>query len=251
MALTDHDTLDGLAEAFVAGAGAGVRVVGGCEFSVAASWGELHVLGYFLEAGQPALERFLERCRADRERRGLEMVERLQRLGLEVQSDELIHEAGGGAIGRPHLARLLARRGLVSTIQDAFDRYLGRGRPAYVEKRLPGFREVADLVHASGGVVAAAHLRERGTRGVVAALAAEGLDAVETRHPRHSAEHRARLTDLALELALARTGGSDWHGDEGIADSGGRLGGQQVPEDWLADLEAKRRTPTPAPHLVD
>jgi 3',5'-nucleoside bisphosphate phosphatase len=259
MALTDHDTLAGLPEAMAEGARLGIRVVGGCEFSVRAPWqeersggagGELHVLGYFLQPGQGAVERFLEERRADRTRRGAAMVERLCALGVALEPEDLVREADGGAVGRPHLARLLLRRGLVSNVQEAFDRYLGVGRAAYVDKRLPGFREVADLVHAAGGVVSAAHLRDRGTRRTLTSLAALGLDAVETRHPRHYPELRARLTGLALELNLARTGGSDWHGDElAPNDSGSRLGGQQVPEEWLVHLESRCLPATSA--LVD
>jgi predicted metal-dependent phosphoesterase TrpH len=168
------------------------------------------------------------------------MVERLRELGLTVTLDDLQEEARGGAIGRPHVARALVRRGLVRDQQAAFDRYLGWGRPGFVEKRLPPFREVAELVHRAGGVVSAAHLKERGTRAVLAQLQSEGLDAVETRHPTHDAEVRARLTDLARELGLLRTGGSDWHGDEAGMDPSARLGGQRVPFRWLEDLERSR-----------
>lgn len=242
VALTDHDTLAGLPAAFAAGEEAGIRVIGGCEFSVATpwGWGELHVLGYFLTPELAPLEAFLARCRADRARRGAEMVERLRELGLTVTLDDLREEARGGAIGRPHVARALVRRGLVRDQQAAFDRYLGWGRPGFVAKRLPPFREVAELVHRAGGVVSAAHLKEHGTRAVLATLRSEGLDAVETRHPTHDPEVRARLTELARELGLARTGGSDWHGDEAGMDPSARLGGQRVPLRWLEDLERLR-----------
>ncbi len=243
VALTDHDTLDGLPAALAAGQAAGIRVIGGCEFSVAAPWGELHVLGYFLQPGATALEAWLARVRADRARRGTEIVERLRELGLAVTLDDLLEEARGGAIGRPHVARALVRRGLVRDQQAAFDRYLGWGRPGFVAKRLPSFREVADLVHAAGGVVSAAHLKERGTRAALAALHQEGLDAVEVRHPTHDPDVRARLAGLARELDLAPTGGSDWHGDEDDMDPSARLGGQRVPLAWLEDLERLRPVP--------
>jgi predicted metal-dependent phosphoesterase TrpH len=243
VALTDHDTLDGLPPASQAGEQLGVRVVSGCEFSVAAAWGEMHLLGYFLPVGWEPLEQFLSRCRGDRERRGDEMVRRLNRLGVALTVDEVLLEAQGGAIGRPHVARALVRTGLVRTIQDAFDRYIGWNRPAFVEKRLPTFSEVVDLVHAGGGVVSAAHLKDRATRGTLTALKTQGLDAIETRHPTHDAEQRARLTDLALELGLLRTGGSDWHGDDPGLSPGGQLGGQEVPGEWLDALEAARPVP--------
>jgi len=243
LALTDHDTLEGIPAALAAGERLGVRVIAGCEFSVAVPWGEMHLLGYFLPVGHALLEEFLAHTRGDRARRGADMAARLQRLGLDVELADIEAEADGGAIGRPHVARALLRRGQVATVQEAFDRYIGWGRPGFVEKRLPAFRDVAELVHAAGGVLSAAHLKDRGTRGNLAYLRNLGLDAVETRHPSHDADTRARLTDLALALGLLRTGGSDWHGEESPWDPGTRLGGQEVPEEWVTALEAARREP--------
>ena len=240
MALTDHDTLAGLPEALAAGEAAGIRVVAGCEFSVRAPWGEMHLLGYFLPVDWEPLERFLARCRDDRERRGGEMVRKLRALGVEITLEDIITEAAGGAIGRPHVARALVRVGAARTVQDAFDRYVGWGRPGFEEKRLPAFREVAELVHRAGGVVSAAHLKDRGSRPALAALQAEGLDAVEVRHPMHDADLRGRLGSHARHLGLRTSGGSDWHGDEPGQSPGSALGGQQVPLAWLEALEAAR-----------
>lgn len=239
IALTDHDTLAGVPAALEEGARAGLRVIAGCEFSAAAPWGEMHVLGYFLPPESPDLEAFLHRCRADRVRRGREMVDRLRGLGVELSFDDVLQEAAGGAVGRPHVARALARLGRVPGAAEAFDRWLARGRPAYVPKNLPEFREIAHLVHAVRGVVSVAHLKERGTRAFLERLRGEGLDAVETRHPSHDPDVRARLTDLALELGLCRTGGSDWHGTT-ADEAGGELGSQEVPAEWLERLERQR-----------
>jgi len=148
--------------------------------------------------------------------------------------------AGGGAVGRPHVARALLEAGAVRSLDEAFDRYLGRGRAAYVDKRLPSFRDVAALVHRLGGVVSAAHLKDRGNRGNLERLRAAGLDAVETRHPSHDSDTRARLTELVLKLQLGRSGGSDWHGEPEGGWSHGSLGSQQVPYEWLDALEARR-----------
>ena len=247
LALTDHDTLEGLPAALEAGARLGVRVIAGCEFSVQVPWGEMHLLGYFLPVGHAPLEQFLAATRDDRARRGADMAARLQGLGLAVELADIEAEADGGAIGRPHVARALLRRGQVATVQEAFDRYIGWGRPGFVEKKLPAFRDVADLVHGCGGVVSAAHLKDRGTRSNLTLLKGQGLDAVETRHPSHDPDTRARLTDLAQALGLLRSGGSDWHGEESAWDSGTQLGGQEIPEEWVAALEAARREPRPAP----
>jgi hypothetical protein len=243
MALTDHDTLDGLPAALAAGERLGIRVIAGCEFSVTAPWGEMHVLGFFLPVGWEPLERFLARCRRDRERRGNEIVERLNQLGLPLLLEDVLEQSQGGAIGRPHVARALVQRGLVKSVQDAFDRFIGWHRPAFVEKCLPAFAEVAELVHAAGGVLSAAHLRDRGTRAALATLQTQGLDAVETRHPVHDPDQRARLSDFAKQLGLLRSGGSDWHGDDPSLPPAGQIGGQQVPLEWLQELESARPTP--------
>lgn len=246
--LTDHDSLEGIPEALAAGERYGVRVVGGCEFSAASPWGEMHVLGYYLPPASPDLEAFLERCRADRVRRAQAMVVQLQRLGVGLSFDSVLQESGGGAVGRPHVARAIVRHGGAIDLGDAFDRFLGRGRPAFVEKTLPAFRAIAELVHSVGGVVSVAHLKERGTRSFIERLKNEGLDAVETRHPSHDPDLRARLTDIALQLGLLRTGGSDWHGDPEPGVSHGTIGSQAVPLDWLEKLDALRaRSVSPAP----
>ena len=240
IALTDHDTTAGLGAARDAGRDLGVRVVGGCEFSVAAPWGEMHLLGYFIEPGDPAIEAFLVEARSMREDRGGAMLDRLHALGIPVDPAELVREADGGAIGRPHVARILHRLGHVPTVQAAFDRYIGRGRPAFVDKVLPSLASLAALVHRRGGVVSAAHLKGHGTLQVLERLQAEGLDAVEVRHPSHDGDRVAILTEAALALGLGRSGGSDWHGEVDSRGTHATLGSQRVPDAWLADLEARR-----------
>ena len=244
MALTDHDTTAGLDEARAAGAQLGVEVVGGCEFSVGVEWGEMHLLGYFIEPGDRDIEEFLTAARADRTRRARDMVSKLVGLGLAISYDDVARESGGGAVGRPHVARALFERGHVHTIQQAFDRYIGRGRPAFVEKALPTLAEVAGLVHRRGGVVSAAHLKSRGKMAELTQLKADGLDAVETRHPSHTGDYLATITDAALTLDLARTGGSDWHGERDAAGTHAQLGSQQVPDEWLGLLRLRRPTMT-------
>jgi hypothetical protein len=207
----------------------------------------MHVLGYFLPSDSPVLEGFLERCRADRRRRAEQMVQQLQRLGVDLSFESVLQESAGGAVGRPHVARAIVRQGSAADVGDAFERFLGRGKPAFVEKVLPSFSAVAEVVHGVGGLVSAAHLKDHGTRAAVTRLRDEGLDAVETRHPSHDPDQRARLTEITLNLGLLRTGGSDWHGDPEPGVTHGGIGSQQVPMEWLNQLDDQRtRISTPA-----
>jgi len=240
IALTDHDTTDGLEEATRAGASLGVRVVAGCEFSVKAPWGELHLLGYFLPPGHPRLEEFLSTTRAARRRRAEQMVARLRGLGLDIALEDVVSEARDGALGRPHVARVLVERGASADINEAFARYIGRGRPGYVEKPLPTLGHVAELVHAVGGLAVAAHLGDHGTEGQIRQFQEHGLDGLEVRHPSHSPAVEQRLTKVAKRLGLAISGGSDWHGDTMLGDSHAPLGGVDVPLEWLERLEQRR-----------
>jgi 3',5'-nucleoside bisphosphate phosphatase len=240
VALTDHDTIAGVAEARAAADQAGMRFVAGCEFSADAPWGEIHLLGLFLDADDQPLNTFLTAARADRRRRAEEMLDKLAQLGMPMARGDLDAHLGGGAVGRPHVARLLLAREAVHSVQEAFDRYLGLGRPAYVAKRLPAVAEVAERVHAAGGLVSAAHLKRWGTREAIAGLQAQGVDAVETRHPGHTPDMVAAITTAALAMGLARTGGSDWHGESDTQGTHAMLGSQRVPDEWLDELMALR-----------
>ncbi|HMH83644.1 MAG TPA: PHP domain-containing protein [Gemmatimonadales bacterium] len=242
IALTDHDTTGGVPEATRAGEGLGVRIVSGCEFSVKAPWGELHLLAYFLPPGHPRLEEFLAGTRAARYRRAEQIVGHLRRLGIDIELEDVVATADGGALGRPHVARILVELGVSADMNEAFTTYLGRGRPAYVEKPLPTLGQVADLVHAVGGIVVAAHLADHGTEGQIRQFQADGLDGVEVRHPSHSAGAERRLTALAQRLGLAISGGSDWHGDTELGATHAPLGGLEIPMAWLEKLEERRAT---------
>jgi predicted metal-dependent phosphoesterase TrpH len=239
IALTDHDTIGGVAEAVAEGNRLGVRVVSGCEFSVKVAWGEMHLLGYFIPLDDPVVTRFLAGERQMRLERARKMVESLQAWGVDITADEVMNEAGNAPVGRPHVARALVRLGKVRDVGAAFDEFLGQGRRAYVEKVLPSLAEVADLVHGVGGIVSAAHLKERATKAALQMLKADGLDGVEVRHPRHGAELVAQIQEIARVLGLVRTGGTDWHGD-GPDEGQPPLGAEAVPLEWLEIMEQAR-----------
>jgi predicted metal-dependent phosphoesterase TrpH len=245
LALTDHDTLEGVEEAVSTGVELGIRVVSGCEFSVAAPWGEMHMLGYFLPAVNTELAAFLEGQCDMRLARARKIVDKLRRLGQKVTLDDVLAESMHGAVGRPHVARALTRRGEVGSVNEAFLKYLRSGRPAFVPKNLPSVEQVTGIIRRLGGVSSAAHLASRASSGALAELQGRGLDAVEARHPSHDEVTTRRIENWADAAGLLKTGGTDWHGPTEEPDRA-PLGGIVVPEQWLGDIESLHRERTSA-----
>ena len=243
IALTDHDTVAGLAEARAAGAELGVRIVNGVELSAVEGDSETHLLGLHL-SDTSVLERGLTELREMRGRRAARIVELLQAQGVQVTFDDVLMQAGVGAIGRPHVARALVADGWAVDVRDAFDRYLAAGRPAYVAKDQLGMRDAIAMVHAAGGLAVLAHPGASATRERLEALVALGMDGVEVKHPSHSPQDTARIRTLAEQLGLLPSGGSDWHG---APDGPRTIGMMHVPIEWLTRqderIEALRRVP--------
>lgn len=230
IALTDHDTVSGIDEAIATGAELGVRVVPGVELSAVEGDAETHLLGLHLR-DTSVLDRGLAELRDMRTRRARQIVEKLNALGVQIAFDAVLRQAGSGALGRPHVARALIAEGWAVDSRDAFDRYLGGGRPAYVAKEQLDMRDAIAMIHAAGGLAVLAHPGAAATRDRLEALAAQGLDGVEVRHPSHSPSEIARIRALSEQLGLVASGGSDWHG----ASEGPRtIGMMQVPGEWLA-----------------
>ncbi len=217
LALTDHDGLEGIAEAAAAAGELGVGFVPGCEISVAFSPGTMHLLCYFVEPGDGPLHKLLARLRADRETRNERLVSRLLDLGIGITMDEVAAEAGGGVIGRPHFAAVLSRKGVVSGYEAAFEGLLAKGGPAYVGKASVAAGEAISAAKASGALVVLAHPLSLGLptselRACVGGLAGAGLVGLECHYARYSPFEREALADLARRLGLVATGGSDFHG---------------------------------------
>ena len=235
LALTDHDTVDGVAEAATAGGRLGVRVIAGVELSAFEGARETHLLGLHL-ADTAGMERGLVTFRAARRTRAEEIVHRLNRLGVPVTLDAVLAEAGEGAIGRPHVARAIIAGGWVRDQREAFERFLGSGRPAFVDKHRLSMRDAIEMVHRAGGIAVFAHPGPEGVRARVEPLVALGLDGLEVRHPSHSAEDVARLNALVGFFRLVPSGGSDWHG---AAEGPRTIGMMNVPPEWLALQDAR------------
>lgn len=229
LALTDHDSIAGVAAAREAGDRLGIRVVAGCELSAFQDDHEVHLLALHLTRIE-TLERRLAELRALRYERAQNIVEKLNGLGVEITFDEVLGQANGGAVGRPHVARALIARGAVQDFKDAFVRYLGNGGSAFVPKARLSVEDAIEIAHEAGGLAVWAHPAEGGRRERLEPLVNAGLDGVEVRHPSHSAEDIKRLEALAEFFGLVVSGGSDWHG---ASDGPRKLGNMNVPASWL------------------
>ncbi len=247
VALTDHDTLAGLSAARARAAELGVGFVSGCEVACAFRRASAHVLVYFVEGGDGPFQDELVRLRADRVTRNRRLIARLGELGIPITYDEVLAEAASEeAVGRPHVAAVLVASGVANSIPDAFDRWLGDGRPGYVPKARLTPGEVATLARASGGVAVLAHpftlgLGATGLAEAVRELAESGFAGLEVFYGRYSPDQRAALATLAQRTGLVATGGSDYHGTvkADLAVGTGR-GDLAVPGRALDDLLARR-----------
>jgi 3',5'-nucleoside bisphosphate phosphatase len=244
VAVTDHDSVDGLPEALAAAERVGLRVVPGVEINCEHELVTMDLLGYFL-AGAPgeALEAELAELRLYRDERNARMLGRLDELGYPLDAAELEAVAGGGAVGRPHIGEAMVRRGYVADVPEAFKRFLKRGAPAWVDRRRLALAPAIRLLRASGGLPVLAHpgiirADRRGLEHIVRDAARSGLAGIECYHPAHSAEDVAFCLELAGRYALTPTGGSDFHGavKPGVH-LGVSAGGEPVPDELLAGLD--------------
>ena len=235
IALTDHDSVEGLPEAIEAGARLGVRIVPGVELSSHFEGEELHLLGLHL-ANLDAMRAALLEFQEQRVRRAERIVATLNAHGIPVTMEAVLAEAGTGAVGRPHIARALLAGGWVREFREAFDKWIGWGRPAYMAKETFDVADAIALVHRAGGLAVWAHPGELATPARIARLAELGLDAVEVLHPSHPPYLVQRLVENTEKAGLLPSGGSDWHGTH---DGPRKLGGQLVPKIWLDWQDAK------------
>ncbi|HET6440495.1 MAG TPA: PHP domain-containing protein [Anaeromyxobacter sp.] len=237
--LSDHDTVAGLPLAAEASARLGLRLVPGIELSAFLDRREIHLLGHFLDPVHPTLKRFEDELAMHRRIRMHAIVERLAALGVRVAVSDIEKFGDGKTIGRPHVARAIQETGAVGSVREAFDRFLGEGRPAYVQRFRLELDDAVRLVRGAGGTVTVAHPGvSRLERGELARLAAAGVAGMETHHPDHNPSTREKYLRLADELGMVPTAGSDFHGE---AISPDRSLGQVTmqPED-LERLERKR-----------
>lgn len=243
LALTDHDTIAGIPAAREAGERLGIRVIAGVELSAFENDHEVHVLALHLSHFETLEKRLLE-LRAQRFTRAERIVEKLNALGIPVTLDEVLLQANGGAIGRPHVARALIARGVVHDFREAFMRYLGGNGSAFVPKEKLSIEDVIAIAHEAGALAIWAHPGDLGRRERLEPLIAAGLDGIEIRHPSHSGEDVKRLQALTDFFGLVPSGGSDWHG---AMEGPRRLGMMNIPSEWLDRQDERVASLTSSP----
>ncbi|NIK68564.1 PHP domain-containing protein [Paenibacillus sp. BK720] len=251
VAITDHDTMAGVEEALAEGRKLGITVVPGAELSTVADGRDIHVLAYYPDWENELWQERLAGLRATRGARNEMIVERLTQLGIPVKMQEVEHIAaeqalaGGGkgkgkTIGRPHIAELLIRKGAVSTMAEAFERYLGEGGAAYVNPpRLHPF-EAIEWIREAGGTSVIAHPGLYGRDDLVEQLIGKGAQGIEVYHSDHGTEEEQRYAGLARKHGLIITGGSDFHGERQGEVFHGEIGSKTVDVSVLEQLRKNR-----------
>lgn len=245
VAVTDHDTVGGIDQALEEGKRLGIEVIAGVEISVDFST-EMHLLGYFLNSHCEPILKTLEDLRERREKRNPRIVNKLNELGFDITMEEVISKAAGGNAGRPHIARVMTEKGYVNNMDEAFEKYLGSGRPAYFKKdKLLPQEGIAEITR-SGGVPVLAHpffigLPYGQLEQLVKELAGYGLKGIEAYYSWHTEEQTSSLLRIAQKHGLLVTGGSDFHGSfKPDIEIGTGKGTLKVPYSLLAALKQKQ-----------
>jgi len=238
IAITDHDTLDGIAPAAAAARPAGIELIPGVELSASDGPSDVHLLGYFLDPATPGLDEELLALRDGRFLRAQRTVELLNRIGAPVSFERVLAIAGPAPIGRPHIATALVEAGHATTMDQAFERFIGYHAPAFVPKRALDPAAAVELIRRAGGVAVLAHPGSLRRDDLIPGLVARGLGGIEVWHPKHDGTRVRHYQKIAGKHGLSITGGSDFHG-------GGRgtstVGDQPVPTGVLDSLRARAR----------
>jgi len=252
IAITDHDTIAGCEEGLSEGGRVGFEVIPGIEISAEHSPGSMHILGFFLDIHHPLLNERLEYLQKARAERNPKIVAKLNRLGIDITYDEVVQASGGGQVGRPHFANVLMEKKYVRSFQEAFDRFLKKGAPAYVDKVRFTSEEALHFINEAKGVAVLAHPNTLGMNGylelekLVLRLVEEGLKGIEVYYPEHSATEVAQYRTLAERHGLLSTGGTDYHGmEKNGLDIGVGRGDMKLPYSIVENLKAVRSRSSP------
>jgi predicted metal-dependent phosphoesterase TrpH len=217
MAITDHDNVDGLLEGRKEANKVGITFINGIEVSANFKDKDIHILGYFLDLEDIEFLNWLEELQKKRYNRILKMLEKLNRLGIDISVEELKKEALGNVIGRPHIAKLIIKKGFATTMDEVFERYLGDGKPAYIPKIGVDMVEVVKILKKNGGIVSLAHPHlishpDDTVVNIIDLLVENGLDGLELYYPNIDIRKKNKFLKIAKKRGLLLTGGSDFHG---------------------------------------
>jgi len=238
IALTDHDSVEGCGRAAAACAAVKMEFISGAELTAEHQDTEVHILGYFLDTqNQVLLERIIK-FQSVRQNRIREMVAALNRLGIPLQAEAVFALANCKSPGRPHVARALVKEKLIASLDEAFERYLKKGRPAWVPKTKMSALESVELIHQSGGLAVVAHPGLNRTDEIIPALVDAGLDGIECFHTKHSTVMTERYLELAEKHKLLVTGGSDCHG---FSKNKPLIGTIKLPYEYVEKLFAAKK----------
>src|SRR6266404_3592352 len=236
LALTDHDTVEGCARAAVACEAAGIEFIAGTELTAEQEGHEIHILGYAINIQNTKFLAEIQKFQLVRQNRVREMVARLNQMDVPLQAEEVFALANCRAPGRPHVARALVEAGLVANLDEAFERFLKKNRPAFVPKFKMSAADAIDLIHQAGGVAVMAHPGLNRTDEVIPGMVEAGLDGIECFHTKHSTATAARYLELADRFHLLVTGGSDCHG---LSKGRPLIGTVKLPYQHVEKLRAK------------
>lgn len=237
IAISDHDMTEGIDEAVTAGSTLGIVVIPAVEFSSKYNSRDVHILGYFIAHKNPELQEYLKVLKDARLERAAKIVKCLQDIGLDITFEEVLEQAGTSAVGRPHIARFMLKHGYISEFSEAFEKYLKRGMPCYIEKFVYPPDELISLIHRLGGVAVIAHPGLGGLDEFIPDLVKMGLDGFEAYHTDHGPEATKRYLEYAKKYGLIVTGGSDCHGP--VSKHGLRIGTVQVPDEVVDALRTR------------
>jgi predicted metal-dependent phosphoesterase TrpH len=251
VAITDHDTIEGNGEAVAAGQERGLPVVPGVEISTEWEGLTFHLLGYGMNRVTARVQEAFAFLVESRQQRNPKMVEKLRRLGIDLTLDEVAREANGSVVGRPHFAQVLRKKGAVRSLQEAFDRYLGRGAPAYADKKRLPPAAACSLIEEAGGLSVLAHpglVGKERLPGLLQYLYSLGLAGIEAYYSRHTPGQVAHYLRLARDHGLVATGGSDFHrAGEGGPEMGCGFGNLRVPYGCFEALQERLEQTTAKP----
>ena len=241
IALTDHDSVEGCERAEAACKAVEVEFITGTELTAEHGGNELHLLGYFLDTGNQKLLSEIAKFQVVRQNRIHEMVEEINRLGIPLKVEDVFALANCKSPGRPHVARALVKERLIGSLDEAFERFLKKGKPAWVPKTKMSALEGVDLIHQAGGLAVMAHPGLNRTDEIIPGLVHAGLDGIECFHTKHSTALSERYLEIADKYQLLVTGGSDCHG---FSKARPLIGTVKLPYEHVEKLKAARKLST-------